>query len=114
MNPHVRRPKSWKLYGRCDECGVDPGLRCRDMDDRPVPVVCKGRPLAKEPPRVFCAGCGVELAPTGKRLVSPESWCSGACRMRTYSRRDAEAHRAFVSKFKAKRTVDDEVDHASP
>lgn len=35
----------WTHYARCDECGVDAGLACRDEHDREALVVCDGRVL---------------------------------------------------------------------
>lgn len=35
----------WASYARCDECGVDAGRACRDMDDREALEVCDGRRL---------------------------------------------------------------------
>ncbi len=46
--PPVRKPTStspWAGYLRCDECGVDAGKACRDMDDLPALEVCEGRRL---------------------------------------------------------------------
>ncbi len=35
----------WASYARCDECGVDAGLACRDEHDRVALEVCDGRRL---------------------------------------------------------------------
>ena len=35
----------WASYGRCDECGVDAGRACRDMNDREALEVCDERRL---------------------------------------------------------------------
>jgi len=56
----------WAGYLRCDECGVDAGKACRDMDDLPALEVCEGRrlflgdsvdmtrrPKTEDAPRVF-------------------------------------------------------------
>lgn len=36
----------WASYARCDECGVDAGKACRDMDDCEALEVCDGRRLS--------------------------------------------------------------------
>lgn len=67
--PTVRKPTStspWAGYLRCDECGVDAGKACRDMDDLPALEVCEGRrlflgdsvdmtrrPKAEDAPRIY-------------------------------------------------------------
>lgn len=35
----------WKNYARCKECGVVAGCYCRDENDNPMTVPCKGRAL---------------------------------------------------------------------
>lgn len=105
--PVEQRPKTWALYGKClDGCGAEPSMRCRDDDNRPAKVPCEGRPLLKERPRLFCAGCAIEVPWSPARMRAGErSWCSDACRMRVQREADAAAHAAFASKFKARRAA---------
>jgi hypothetical protein len=96
------RPRTWALYGKClDGCGAEPAHRCRDENDRPMTTPCEGRPLLKERPRFFCAGCACEVPWSPARMRAGErSWCSDACRMRVQRENDAAAHAEFMSKFK--------------
>lgn len=43
--PYVVEGSPWRQYLRCDECGADAGLCCRDMDDAPAVEVCGSRRL---------------------------------------------------------------------
>jgi hypothetical protein len=45
---------SWSNYARCDECGVDAGKACRDLDDREALEVCDGRRLVIDDSHARC------------------------------------------------------------
>jgi len=44
----------WASYARCDECGVDAGKACRDMDDCEALEVCDGRRLSIDDSAARC------------------------------------------------------------
>jgi hypothetical protein len=110
--PPVRKPTStspWAGYLRCDECGVDAGRACRDMDDLPALEVCEGRVLVGEerkrtvkrdgpsssynarykrkvgqvgePTYAPCMNCGEQHMLFGRAVAVGHGWCQApACR----------------------------------
>ena len=96
----------WASYARCDECGVDAGLACRDEHDREALVVCDGRvlviddsvarcrptrrdappsPLSRYRERrgitsprqtVACQHCGEQCRTWGHSVATGVAWCS--------------------------------------
>lgn len=55
-SPWVDLP-DWSTFGRCGECGVDEGEACRDDDDTPCLVECKGRVCACRSRPTRCERC---------------------------------------------------------
>lgn len=95
----------WASYARCDECGVDAGLACRDEHDREALEVCDGRRLAiddsverktsrrdevsmkphvtyqrrrgavSEPEWAPCRHCGQQARLWGRGVATGNAWC---------------------------------------
>lgn len=69
--PEIRRVIErgpWSHYARCDECGVDAGLACRDEHDREALEVCDDRELVIDD---HIARCKAPKGPT-RRDAPPD------------------------------------------